>query len=112
MTTTVYSSLESEINIELPTASSAEPVTRTRGEIFINLREDGKIILNNRELTIPELQQVLDRVAANFPGGSVIIRGDQKAILGNAIAVLDCCRKADIQSVSFAALPEAQTGGP
>lgn len=110
MTTTVYSSLESEIGIQLPTASSAESVARTRGEIFINLREDGKIVLNNRELTIPELQEVLNRVAANFPGGSVIIRGDRKAMLGNAIAVLDCCRKADIQNVSFAALPEERPG--
>ena len=74
-----------------------------RGEIFINLREDGGIVLNDRELTVPELQDVLNRVAENFPGGAVIIRGDRKAHLGKAIAILNACKNADIQNVSFAA---------
>lgn len=106
MMTAVYSSLESEIDITLPTASSAVQSERTRGEIFINLREDGKIVLNEREVTLPELQQILNRVAEYFPGGAIIIRGDREAILGRAIAILDCCKNADIQNVSFAALKE------
>jgi biopolymer transport protein ExbD len=103
MTTAVYTALESEIDIELPTASSAVQGERMRGEIFINLREDGGIVLNDRELTVPELQDVLNRVAENFPGGAVIIRGDRKAHLGKAIAILNACKNADIQNVSFAA---------
>ena len=49
------------------------------------------------------LQDILNRVAENFPGGAVIIRGDREAMLGNAVAVLNACRIADIQNVSFAA---------
>ena len=110
LSTTVYSSMESEIDITLPTASSAMAFERSSGEIFVNIRKDGHIVLNNREMTIEELQPVLDRVAQYFPGGSIIIRGDREAMLGRAIAVLDCCRKADIQNVSFAALPEETAG--
>ncbi|GMV90781.1 MAG: hypothetical protein AMXMBFR82_05590 [Candidatus Hydrogenedentota bacterium] len=110
MTTAVYTSLESEIDIALPTASSAVTSERTRGEIIINLRNDGQIVLNNRELSIPELQDVLNRVAENFPGGAVIVRGDRDANLGRAIAILNCCRNADIQNVSFAALTEEIEG--
>jgi biopolymer transport protein ExbD len=110
ITTAVYSSLESEVDIMLPTANSAVPTDRTRGEIIINLRDDGQIVLNNRELSIPELQDVLNRVAANFPGGAVIIRGDREAHLGRAIAILNCCRNADIQNVSFAALDKDAEG--
>ncbi|GMU91347.1 MAG: hypothetical protein AMXMBFR4_04050 [Candidatus Hydrogenedentota bacterium] len=110
MTTNVYTTLESEVDITLPTASSAKADERTRGEIFINLKKDGGIVLNNRNVTLDELQEILYRVAENFPGGAVIIRGDRDAVLGNAIAVLDCCRKADIQNVSFAALREEQPG--
>ncbi|HOE66513.1 MAG TPA: biopolymer transporter ExbD [Candidatus Hydrogenedentes bacterium] len=106
MTTTVYAVIESEIGIQLPTANSAMRSERARGEIFINLRNDGRIILNDREMTIPELQDVLHRVAEYFPGGAIIIRGDREAMLGRAIEVLNCCRNADIQNVSFAALPE------
>jgi biopolymer transport protein ExbD len=106
MLTSVYASIESEVDITLPTADSALQSDRTQGEIYINLKEDGRIILNQRELTIEELQEQLFLVAKHFPGSGVIVRGDRNAILGRAIAILDCCRKADIQNVAFAALPE------
>lgn len=106
MVTAVYSTLESEIDITLPTAASATLDERLQGEIFINLRADGTIIMNDREVTLDELQQILRRVAEYFPGGSVIIRGDKEAGLGQAIAILDRCKAADIQNVSFAAVPE------
>ncbi|MBX7255321.1 MAG: biopolymer transporter ExbD [Candidatus Hydrogenedentes bacterium] len=112
MTTTVYGALESEIDVSLPTANSASPIERTRGEIIINVKADGAIVLNNRTLTIPELQDVLYQVAENFPGGAVIIRGDGNSALGQSIAILNCCRNADIQNVSFAAIKEDRRGAP
>lgn len=107
MVTSVYATLESEVDITLPTAESAIQTERAQGEIFINLKADGSIIVNERTMDLDELQAILDRVSEYFPGGAVIIRGDQAAMLGRAIAVLDCCRKADIQNISFAALPDA-----
>ncbi len=104
MVTSVYSTLESEVDITLPTADSAVLDARSQGEIFINLREDGVIIINNKEMTLDKLQATLYDVAEYYPGGSVIIRGDTNAQLGRAIAILDRCRKADIQNVSFAAM--------
>jgi len=106
ITIVTYATLESEIDIELPTASSAVQSSRTMSEIYINLRDDGRIILNNREMTIEQLQDVLNRVAELAPGGAVIIRGDRDAALGQAISILNCCRNADISNVSFAALTE------
>lgn len=108
MVTTVYASIESEMDIVLPTADEGQQSERTQGEIFINLKADGKIVLNQREMDLPELQEVLMRVAEYYPGGAIIIRGDRDAVLGRAIAILDCCRKADISNVSFAALPPGQ----
>jgi biopolymer transport protein ExbD len=110
MTVSTYSSMESELDISLPTADAAMQSERGQGEIYINLRKDGKIVLNNREMELNELQDVLKRVAELFPGGSVIIRGDSQAALGQAVAILNCCSKADIPNVSFAALPESAEG--
>lgn len=109
MATTVYGSLESEVDITLPTANSAVQSERTQGEIFINLKADGTIVVNDRAMEFPELQDVLNRVAKYFPGSPVIVRGDREAMLGRAIQILDCCRKADIQNVAFAALQEDST---
>ncbi len=108
MVTSVYATLESEVDIQLPTADTALQGERSQGEIFINLREDGTIVVNERTLTLEELQETLDRVAVYFPGGAVIVRGDRGAALGQAVQILDCCRKADIQNVAFAALPEEE----
>jgi biopolymer transport protein ExbD len=111
MVTSVYATLESEIDITLPTADGAVTSERMQGEIFVNLLADGSIVINEREVTIPELQKILDRVSEYLTGGSVIIRGDRDANLGRAIAILNCCKNANIQNVSFAAVQEEPEGG-
>jgi biopolymer transport protein ExbD len=110
MVTSVYSTMEAEVGVTLPTAESAQIDNRTQGEIYINVRADGAYVVNGREVDLVELQDILNRVAQFFPGGSVIIRGDTEAALGRAVAVLDACKKSDIQNVSIAAMPEARTG--
>ncbi len=113
MLTSVYSNMESEIGLTLPTASTAKTQDRSQGEIYINIRADGAIVMNEREVPLNELQDILNRVAEYFPGGSVIIRGDRSSYLGRAISVLDACKRADIQNVSFAAVPpEEPPAGP
>ena len=112
MVTSVYSSLESEVDITLPTASSAAVDDRTQGEIYINVREDGQIVLNDREVDLVKLEDILVRVSTIFPGGEVIIRGDRESRHGRIIEILDACKKADIQNISFAAMqPKEQEGG-
>lgn len=106
MTTYTYSALESEMDIKLPTADAAQPSDRTRGEIYINLRPDGTIVLNKREMDLAQLQEVLYQVNELFPDGAVIIRGDRQTPLEYAVAVLNCCKKADIEDVKFATLPD------
>ena len=109
MMTSVYTSLESEVDIMLPTAKSGVTNERLQGEIFVNLKEDGTIVLNEKEVSLGELQNILNRVAEHFPGGTVIIRGDRNANLGTALAILDCCKLADISSVSFATIPPEES---
>ncbi len=111
MTTAVYTSLETEIDITLPTAESALQNERMRGEIYVNLMENGQIVVNNKVVELDELQDILDRVSKHFLGHSVIVRGDAKANLGRAIAILDCCKKADIQNVAFAAISPGNSNG-
>lgn len=112
LVTSVFGAYESEMDITLPTAAAGAPIERTQGEIIINVRADGTIVVNDRSMGPEELDDVLKRVAEYFPGGSVIVRGDQGATLGAAVRVLDACRKADIQNVSFAAVPPAAGNAP
>src|SRR5690554_4721888 len=108
MVTSVYGALESQVDIQLPTADSAQERERDQGEIFINLRADGSIVVNERVMDMEELERVLERVATMYPGGAVILRGDRNAVLGRAVEVLDACRKADIQNISIATMSEEE----
>lgn len=121
MVTSVYSVLESEMDITLPTADQAVQSARVPGEIIVNLlsAEDARmvdgewndIVVNERAMTIHELQGVLNRVAEYFPGGAVIIRADENARHGRVIAILDACSRADIQNISFATATPSRQGG-
>ena len=53
MSTGIYAGIEKEVDVTLPTASNAAPLERSRGEIYINLLKDGRIVLNNREMNLP-----------------------------------------------------------
>jgi len=105
LVTGVYARLEQEMGITVPTADASQPSRRTPGEIIINLVSDGTIIVNRRELTLEELNEILMKVGQLYKDQSVIIRGDRDAKYGRVIAILDACAKAGIWNVSFAAVP-------
>ncbi len=105
ITTSVFARLENELSITVPTAESAEPPQRTLGELIVNLRFDGVIVVNQRPVSQRQLQLLLTNIAKRYPDQSVIIRGDRNAVLEYAINVLDICAKSGVWNVSFAALP-------
>ncbi len=114
VTIQVYSQWESEIEIKLPTAETAEPPQRLPGEIIINIRVDGTLVVNSQILDTERLRGLLDRLVQLFPGQPVLIRADKATPYENVIGVLDVCRQADLWNVSFAtATPEtADTKSP
>jgi len=116
VSTSVFYRLEAEMKIVVPSASEAEVSERSTGEIIVNVHEDGTIVVNQREMTLPELTGILKRVSNLYKGQTVIVRGDGAARHQDIMNVLDSCAKADIWNVSFAALKESpkdteSTGG-
>ncbi len=105
ITTSVFARLENEISITVPTAESATPPQRSLGELIVNVKLDGTIVINQRQVTLDQLKMLLRRIAKQYPDQSVIIRGDKKAYLEQAIDILDACAKSGVWNVSFAALP-------
>ncbi len=109
VSTSVFYRLEAEMNIVIPTASEADLSERSSGEIIVNVRKDGTLVVNQREMSIPELTGILKRVSDLYKGQAVIVRGDAEARHQDIMNVLDACAKADIWNVSFAALRETPT---
>ena len=102
VTATVYSQWESEISIKLPSAETSDEPDRLPGEIIVNLRKDGGIVVNGKSLELSDLQARLKKVAVAFPGQAVIIRADKDLAYDRLVKGLDACRSADIWNFSLA----------
>lgn len=97
---------ETELDVRVPTAKQGEEPKRLPGEIILNVKENGQVILNRREVTYEELLSILKEMIAQFPNQAVILRADEKAEYKYVVAVLDVCRAADIWNIAFATSPE------
>ncbi len=102
ITTSVFSQWEYEIKISLPTAQSGKVPNRLPGEIIINITKDGRVSVNQQDLTLDALRTRLDRLARYFPGQPVVLRADKETRYEDLIKVVDTCRKADIWNFSMA----------
>jgi biopolymer transport protein ExbD len=72
------------------------------GEIIINVKNDGAIVVNGQTLNVDELLAKLHNIATVFKDQAVIIRGDTKTEYDKIIKVLDTCQKAGIWNIAFA----------
>jgi biopolymer transport protein ExbD len=97
--TSIYSQWESAMDIQLPTADTSVVPDRLPGEIIVNVDEAGAIRVNERVLTPDELLRRCRMLAKNFPGQSIVIRGDKRTAYDNVARVFDICRKADIRGI-------------
>ena len=111
ITTQIFSQWEAEIGISLPTAQTAVMPQRLPGEIILNVKEDGAVMVNGKQLDNDGLFALLKRVVGLFPGQPVLIRSDRRTAYEHVIRVLDTCRKCDIWNISFATLPPEGKGG-
>lgn len=112
ITTSVFSQWELEVDVTLPTADSSTTPDRLPGEIIINVGRDGRVTINQREHSRPQLQDRLTRLAKAFPGQSVVIRADKETKYDDVIAVIDVCRLADIWNISFATSADKEPSRP
>ncbi len=113
ITTSIFARLENELSITVPTAESSAPPKRDLGELIVNVKDDGSIIVNQKQITVDQLGSLISRIAKQFPDQSVIIRGDRDTRFEDAVSILDVCAKSGVWNVSFAALPpeEGESAG-
>ena len=93
---------ESDLEVKVPKAQNAKDPQRLPGEVIINIRKEGVITLNRREVPLSELQQILKEVSKNYPDQAVIIRADEGTEYRFLIGVLDVCSGENLWNVAFA----------
>lgn len=93
---------ETELDVKVPTAREGKENRRAIGEVILNVRADGSIVMNRRTYTAEELLAALARIAEMYPDQAVVLRGDENTDYRFIVDVLDICRGANIWNVAFA----------
>lgn len=97
-----FARFERDMDISVPAAEEAENTDRQKGEIIVNVRKNGDIILNGGDVTEAELLDKLNAISSVYPDQAVILRGSSEAEFQKIITVLDQIKKAGIWNVAFA----------
>lgn len=97
-----FARFERDMDISVPAAEEAEKQDRQQGEIIVNVRESGQIVLNGIDVSDEELLAKLKAISDAYPDQAVILRGASEANFQAIINVLDQIKKAGIWNVAFA----------
>ncbi len=97
-----FARYETELDVKVPTAKEGKESRRSVGEVIINVKTDGSIVMNRKTITPEELGGTLRKIAELYPDQAVILRGDEGADYRHIVSVLDVCRGANIWNVAFA----------
>lgn len=83
-----------ELDIPLPSAANAMPMTAEPQELVVNIDDQGAIFVNSQFLQENQFEELLRRTITDNPlGQSVIIRADRRVALQSPVNVMDICMK-------------------
>ena len=97
-----FSRNEAELDVKIPSAREGKESRRPVGEVILNVKRDGSIVMNRRSLSPEELKDTLAKIAELYPDQAVVLRGDQNVDYKHIVDTLDICRAANIWNVAFA----------
>ena len=93
---------ENELDVKVPTATAAKEQQSVANQTVLNVRKNGTVVMNRKELTLEQLREKLTQLSEIYPDYAIILRGDKQLPYENLMAVMDVCRQANIWNVAFA----------
>jgi biopolymer transport protein ExbD len=80
-----------DIQIDLP-ASSAKPAARPEKPLYLSIKEDKSLFLNNDRVEASALGSALDRLTDGDKDKTIFLRGDKGVDYGDLMQVMDNLR--------------------
>jgi biopolymer transport protein ExbD len=93
---------ENELDVKVPKASAAKEKVTPIGDVIVNVKADGNVVVNRRALSGAELTELLKGLVQLHADQAVVIRGDEGGAYKNIINVLNICTEAGVTNVAFA----------
>ena len=89
------------LKVNLPKPSNATSVSKNKKVFSINVTGDGKILLNQVPVSLPELETRLKADCAQSPDSPVVVHGDGKSPYATVMDVINVCAKLNITSLAI-----------
>ena len=93
---------ENELDVKVPKAAAAKEKVAPIGDVVVNVKADGGVVVNRRTLTEAELTELLKGLVQLNSEQAVVIRGDEAGAYKNIVGVLNICTEAGVTNVAFA----------
>ncbi len=93
---------ENELDVKVPKASAAKEKSAPIGDVIVNVKADGNVVVNRRTLSGPDLTSLLQGLVKLNADQAVVIRGDEAGAYKNIVNVLNICSEAGVTNVAFA----------
>jgi biopolymer transport protein ExbD len=109
---TRFAQAERELDVKLPDASEARPLTAKPQQMAVNIDAEGHYLVAGRMINSAELYPVLNRAWVNNPGRvSVVIRADRLCRWQSVVAAMNACHKAKIRDYRVTTSDAPQPAG-
>ena len=92
------------IAVNLPEARAAGALTEQK-RIVVRVARDGSIHVGDQTIDTDQLEAELTKQLAGDKESTVVMEGDQQALLREAVTVLDAAKKAGAAHISIATRP-------
>ncbi|HEY0369381.1 MAG TPA: biopolymer transporter ExbD [Chthoniobacterales bacterium] len=93
---------ENELDVKIPKATQAKEKSAPVGDVVVNVKADGNVVVNRRTLSGAELTDLLRNLVQLNADQAVVIRGDEAGAYKNVVDVLNVCSEAGVTNVAFA----------
>jgi biopolymer transport protein ExbD len=102
---TTFHQTEREMQIMLPEAQAAGPISTVLREIIVNVDDEGRIIVSGQTLEPEALREIVEQAVASNPDQKVTVRGDRRTAYAAIALVLDICKGAGIEEPFLDTVP-------
>ncbi|WAJ37446.1 TonB system transport protein ExbD [Pseudomonas sp. GOM7] len=92
-----------DIKVDLP-ASTAKPAPRPDKPIYLSIKEDLSLYLDNEVVSEQQLGAALDKLTQADKDKTIFVRGDKKVDYGRLMEVMDALRSAGYLKIGLVGL--------
>ena len=101
MVGTKFAEEERKIDVQVPSVGEATATIMVRQKRVVSVLRDGTVLLDEQQISIPELTSALRQAQQGPHGLGVTVRGDADGSFQNVASVLSACRAAGVKDMAI-----------